>query len=46
MKTVVVTENTVKYDAPEVEVVEVMVEKGFAGSPILENPEEGTEEEI
>lgn len=31
------------YETPLVEVIEVMVEKGFASSP-LENPEEGTEE--
>lgn len=31
------------YETPQVEVLEVMVEKGFASSP-LENPEEGEEE--
>ena len=30
----------IKYDAPQVEVIEVEVEKGFAGSQ-LENPEYG-----
>lgn len=39
MKTIVVAENAVKYDAPEVEVVEVMVEQGFVVSPVT--PGEG-----
>lgn len=30
----------VKYDAPQVEIIEVEVEKGFAGSQ-LEKPDEG-----
>ena len=33
-----------EYLTPVVEVVEVMVEKGYASSPFLENPEEGDEE--
>lgn len=32
-----------KYDAPEVEIIEVMVEKGFASSP-FETPKEDDEE--
>lgn len=32
------------YECPEVEVIEVEVEKGFASSPVLENPEIGNEE--
>ena len=32
MKNVVFVENAVKYDAPQVEVIEVEVEKGFATS--------------
>lgn len=32
------------YQTPEVEVIEVVVEQGFAGSPFLEDPEEGNEE--
>lgn len=34
----------IKYEAPEVEILEVMVEKGFAASPgddQLENPDSG-----
>ena len=34
----------IKYDAPQVEIIEVEVEKGFASSPVLENPEIGDEE--
>ena len=45
MKKTVTVEKELNYDAPELEVVEVMVEKGFAGS-ILENPEMGEEEGI
>ena len=30
-----------KYDAPEVEIIEVEVEKGFAGSGNMEDPESG-----
>lgn len=44
MNKTVIAEYALKYDAPEVEVVEVMVEKGYASSPFLENPEEGDEE--
>ena len=33
------------YETPQIEVVEVMVEKGFASSP-LENPELGEEEDM
>ena len=36
-------EKNVWYVAPEVEVIEVEVEKGFAASP-LENPEQDPEE--
>ena len=32
------------YECPAVEIVEVEVEKGFANSPVLENPEIGNEE--
>lgn len=32
------------YVVPQVEIVEVEVEKGFASSPVLENPEIGDEE--
>ena len=32
------------YEVPEVEVIEVMVEKGFANSPQLEDPGENDEE--
>ena len=46
MNKTVIAEYALKYDAPEMEVVEVMVEKGFAGSPFLENPLEGEEEGI
>lgn len=31
----------IKYEAPEVELIEVEVEKGFAASPQLENPGQG-----
>ena len=34
----------IKYEAPEMEVLEVEVEKGFASSP-FETPEEDDEEE-
>lgn len=27
------------YETPEVEIVEVYVEKGFANSPVVENPD-------
>lgn len=36
-------ENSLIYETPNVEVLEVMVEAGFAGSPQLENPEGGKE---
>ena len=32
------------YVVPQVEIIEVEVEKGFASSPVLENPEIGDEE--
>lgn len=34
-------ENLLNYETPNVEVLEVVVEKGFADSPQLENPEGG-----
>lgn len=35
----------IKYEAPEVEFIEVMVEKGFASSP-FETPEKDNEDEM
>ena len=43
LKTVTIMKKEM-YVAPELEVLEVMVEQGFAGSPFLEDPEEGNEE--
>lgn len=34
----------VRYAAPEVEVLDVLVEAGFAASGNIENPEEGEED--
>ena len=36
-----IAEEVVKYETPLVEVIEVEVEKGFATSGDLENPDEG-----
>jgi hypothetical protein len=32
------------YEQPEVEIVEVEIEKGFAGSPVVEEPGAGNED--
>ena len=38
-----IAEEVIKYDAPQVKVIEVEVEKGFAVSGNLENPGEGSD---
>ena len=43
MKKMELAKEVIKYDAPQVEIIEVEVEKGFATSGNLENPGEGYE---
>ena len=43
MKKMELAKEVIKYDAPQVEIIEVEVEKGFATSGNLENPGEGSE---
>ena len=43
MRKMELAKEVIKYDAPQVEIIEVEVEKGFATSGNLENPDEGSE---